>query len=113
MDQKQREQFRDQVIAAMEDKSWTATMTAKAAGITTTTMTNVTNAENVRRSTVAKLRAVLGINGLAAAQAVEGYGTDIDLARDVLGMILLKMPPEKRAEKVAAVFAVVFEQDDK
>lgn len=112
MDQKQREQFRDKVIAAMEDKSWTATMTARAAGITTTTMTKVTNAEDVRRSTVAKLREVLGINGLAAAQASEGYPTDIELARDALGMILLKIPPEKRAAKVAAVFAVVFEQGE-
>jgi hypothetical protein len=101
MDQQQREQFRDLVIAAMDEKSWTATMTAKAAGITTNTMTKVTNAQVVARGTVGKLRQVLGIEGQARGRAREGYPLDVELIRDAVGLWLLNTPQEDRAAKVA------------
>lgn len=44
----------------MDEKSWSATTTARTAGITTTTTTKVTRAQSVSRSTVGKLRLVLG-----------------------------------------------------
>ena len=111
MDQQQREQFRDVVVAAMDKRGLSAASTAKLAGISPTTMTKVTNAEEVGRGIVVKLRNALGILALAEAQAAEGYSLDVEIIRDAVGMWLRDVEPSKRAEKVARLFASIANDD--
>jgi ribosome-binding protein aMBF1 (putative translation factor) len=107
MDRKQREQFRDIVLAAMEAKAWSAATVAKEAKVSQTTMTKITRAENVTPGTVGKVRRALGIQALARAQAKEGYTTDVELVRDTIGIILRDTPEADRAAKAAAMFAAL------
>ena len=107
MDRKQREQFRDIVLAAMEAKAWSAATVAKEAKVSQTTMTKITRAENVTPGTVGKVRRALGIQALARAQAKEGYTTDVELVRDTIGMILRDTPEGERAAKAAAMLAAL------
>ena len=69
MDRKQREQFRDTVVAAMHAKAWSAATLHKESGVSTTTITKVTRAQNVTEGTVGKLRKALDIEALAPGQA--------------------------------------------
>jgi len=107
MDQHQREQFRDIVVAAMHAKAWSATMLATGAGISQTTVTRITRAQNVAPLTVGKVRDALGIEPLARAQDREGYTIDVELVRDAIGMWLRDVPETGRAAKVANVFAAI------
>ena len=77
---------------------------AKAAGISETTMTKITNGIPVRASSMRKVREVLGIAPLTTAQAEAGYPPDVQLARDAIGMMLMDVPEEDRAEKVRDLF---------
>lgn len=107
MDQQQREQFRDIVLAAMLEKAWSAATTAVEAGISSTTMTRVTKAQDVLPGTVGKVRKALGIEPLAPGQAREGYTRDVELVRDAIGMWLRDVPETQRARKVAHLFAAI------
>ena len=107
MDIKQREQFRDIVVAAMEAKAWSAATTAIEAGISSTTMTRVTKAQDVLPGTVGKVRKALGIEPLAQAQARDGYTRDVELIRDAVGMWLRDVPETGRAAQVAHLFAAI------
>ena len=107
MDQQQREQFRDIVVAAMHAKAWSAATLHKESGISTTTITKVTRAENVTEQTVGKLRKALDIEALAPGQSREGYTRDVELVRDAIGMWLRDVPEMQRGRKVAHLFAAI------
>ena len=107
MDRNQREQFRDIVVAAMDAKGWSATVLAKAAGISQTTVTRITRAQDVAPRTLGKVRDALGIEALATAQDREGYTIDVELVRDAIGMMLRDTPERERAAKAAAMLAAV------
>lgn len=107
MDQQQREQFRDDVFAAMDERGWSLQTTARTARIARPTMSKVTRAEHVHRMSRAKLRRVLGIEALAEVQAREVFSADIELIRDAVGVWLRDTPQEERAAKVAFLFASI------
>jgi len=107
MDRKQREQFRDIVLAAMDAKAWSATTLATEAGISQTTVTRITRAQNVAALTMGKVRDALDIEPLAKAQDQEGYTDDIELVRNAIGIILRDTPKADRPAKAAAMFAAL------
>jgi len=107
MDQRQREQFRDIVVAAMHAKAWSAAELSKASGVSETTITKVTRAQNVAPRTVGNLRTALGIEALATAQAAEGYPMIIEVVRDAIGIWLRDVPEDELAGKVAKLFAAM------
>lgn len=107
MNDSHRRQFRDQVRAAMDEKSLTATAVAALAGISPNTMTRIMKLGDVTPETVGKVRAALDIEALAPAQSREGYGDDVDLVRDVVGMWLRDIPVGERPKKVARVIACI------
>ena len=110
MDQQQREQFRDIVVAAMHAKAWSAATLHKESGVNQGTITRVMRAQNVAELTVGKLRKALDIEALAPGQAREGYTRDVELVRDAIGMWLRDVPWEQRGRKVAHLFAAM--EDD-
>ena len=110
MDLEQREQFRDIVVAAMEAKAWSAATLHKESGVSTTTITKVTRAQNVTEGTVGKLRKALDIEALAPGQAREGYTRDVEMIREAVGIWLRDVPWEQRGRKVAHLFAAM--EDD-
>ena len=107
MDRKQREQFRDTVVAAMHAKAWSAATLHKESGVSTTTITKVIRAQNVSEGTVGKLRKALDIEALAPGQAREGYTRDVELIREAIGMWLRDVPEMQRGRKVAHLFAAI------
>ena len=107
MDRKQREQFRDIVVVAMHAKAWSAATLHKESGVSTTTITKVTRAQNVTEGTVGKLRKALDIEALAPGQAREGYTRDVELIREAIGMWLRDVPETQRGRKVAHLFAAI------
>jgi len=107
MDQQQREQFRDAVVAAMHAKAWSAATLHKESGVNQGTITRVMRAQNVAELTVGKLRKALDIEALAPGQAREGYTRDVELVREAIGMWLRDVPEMQRARKVAHLFAAI------
>jgi len=108
MDQQQREQFRDTVVAAMHAKAWSAATLSKESGVSQGTITEVTKARrNVTEGTVGKLRKALDIEALAPGQAREGYTRDVELIREAVGIWLRDVPWEQRGRKVAHLFAAI------
>ena len=107
MDRKQREQFRNTVVAAMHAKAWSAATLHKKSGVSTTTITKVIRAQNVSEGTVGKLRKALDIEALAPGQAREGYTRDVELIREAIGMWLRDVPETQRGRKVAHLFAAI------
>lgn len=107
MDQRQREQFRDIVVAAMDVKAWSAAELSRASRVSETTITKVMRAQNVAPKTVGDLRRALGIEALATAQAAEGYPMVIEVVRDAIGMWLRDVPEDQLAGKVAKLFAAI------
>lgn len=107
-DQTLAEQFRDQVLAAMQQKAWSAARLSKESGVSQTTITKVTNASGeILPGTVGKLREALGIMAPAQAQAESGYPLIIEVIRDAIGLWLLEIPPEQLPAKVAHLFAAI------
>lgn len=109
MDQQQREQFRNTVVAAMHAKAWSAATLHRESGVSTTTITKVTREQpqNVTEGTVGKLRKALDIEALAPGQAREGYTRDVELIREAIGMWLRDVPETQRGRKVAHLFAAI------
>ena len=107
MDQQQREQFRDAVVAAMHAKAWSAATLHKESGVNQGTITRVMRAQNVAELTVGKLRKALDIEALAPGQAREGYTRDVELVREAIGMWLRDVPWEQRGRKVAHLLAAI------
>ena len=107
MDQQQREQFRDAVVAAMHAKAWSAATLHKESGVNQGTITRVMRAQNVAELTVGKLRKALDIEALAPGQAREGYTRDVELIREAIGMWLRDVPETQRGRKVAHLFAAI------
>ena len=64
-------QFRDTVQAAMATRAWSATRTAREAGIAQGTMTRVMQAHHVQQATISKLRLALAITPAALPPPVE------------------------------------------
>ena len=110
MDQQQREQFRDIVVAAMHAKAWSAATLHKESGVNQGTITRVMRAQNVTEGTVGKLRKALDIEALAPGQAREGYTRDVEMIREAVGIWLRDVPWEQRGRKVAHLFAAM--EDD-
>lgn len=111
MNPRQREEFRDLVIVAMARKSWDAATTAKAAGISETTMGRVRHAQSVAPGTIGKVCAALDIEPLAEAQANEGYSDDIELVRDLVGMYLRDFDGETRLLKIRDLIKYMGNED--
>ena len=107
MDQRQREQFRDVVVAAMDVKAWSAAELSRVSGVSETTITKVTKAGNVAPRTVGALRDALDIDSLASAQAEEGYPMIVEVVRDAVGMWLRDVPQDELASRVAKLFAAM------
>jgi len=107
MDQQQREQFRDAVVAAMHAKAWSAATLHKESGVNQGTITRVMRAQNVAELTVGKLRKALDIEALAPGQAREGYTRDVELVREAVGITLRDMPQADRGAAAVAIFAAL------
>lgn len=100
-------EFRDRVILAMNRKAWSHAATARAAGVSETTITKITRAQSVSATSIGKVAKALDIEPLASVQDREGYVDDIELVRDFVGMILRDLSPEARKFRIQKLLKAI------
>ena len=111
MDAEQRAAEGRRIAEVRGERGWSQKELAQKAGVAPNTVGSIEKGHEAQAGKLAAVRGALGLTPLAAAQDEQGYPQDIQIVRDMIGMWLLGVPQERRAEYAARLVRAIIGGD--
>lgn len=107
MNEEQRRSVGEQVKSARGFRGWSQKDLASAAGIAPNTVGAIERGESTQPGKLSAVLRALDIQPVAETQAKIGYPVDVELIRDAIGMWLLDLDADERAEAVRSLLRAI------
>lgn len=112
MDAEQRAAEGRRIAEVRGERGWSQKELAQRAGVAPNTVGSIERGGETQAGKLAAVRKALGLAPLATVQEEHGYPQDIQIIRDMIGMWMLGVPQERRAEYAAKIIRAILDQDD-
>jgi transcriptional regulator with XRE-family HTH domain len=106
MDAEQRAAEGRRIADARAERGWSQKELAEAAGVAPNTVGSIESGKKTQAGKLAAVRSALGLRPVAATQE---YSQDVEVVRDMIGLWLMGMPSERRAEYAARIIRAIVE----
>lgn len=107
MDEAQRRAVGQQIRSARRSRGWSQKDLSTAAGVAPNTVGSIERGVSAQPGKLAAVLTALDIEPVNGPGAREDYPVDVELIRDAIGMWLVRLPSEERADAVRKLLEVI------